>query len=102
MAGMKTISQENQELAKGFQTLHHASLKAGTIDVATKELMALACGIVTHCEGCIASHTASAIRAGATKEAFYETLGVAVLMGGGPALTYATKAVEAYKEFTSA
>jgi len=101
MAGMKTLSMENADLAKAFQGLHHAALKAGEIDTATKELMAVACSIVSHCESCIASHTASAIRAGATKEAFYETIGVAVMMGGGPALTYATKAIEAYQEFTA-
>ncbi len=101
MSGMKKLSMENGDITKSFQGLHHAALKAGTIDAATKELMALACGIVSHCESCIASHTAAAIRAGATKEAFYETLGVAVMMGGGPALTYATKAIEAYEEFTS-
>lgn len=101
MRAMKTISTENADITNSFQALHNAGIKAGAIDVATKELMALACSIVTHCEGCIANHTASAIRAGATKEAFYETLGVAVLMGGGPALTHATKAVEAYQEFTS-
>lgn len=101
LSGMKKISIENAELAKAFQGLHHAGIKAGSLDAATKELMALACGIVTHCEGCIANHTASAMRAGATKEAFYETLGVAVLMGGGTALTYAAIAVEAYQEFTS-
>jgi AhpD family alkylhydroperoxidase len=102
MSAIKTISVENAELAKAFQSLHHAGLKPGAIDPATKELMALACSIVTYCEGCIANHTASAVRAGASKEAFYETLGIAVLMGGGSALTYATKAVEAYQEFASA
>jgi AhpD family alkylhydroperoxidase len=101
MAGMKSLSMENTELAKAFQGLHGAALKAGAIDSATKELMALACGIVSGCESCIANHTASAVREGATKESFYETLGVAVMMGGGPALTYATKAIEAYQEFTS-
>ena len=101
MSAMKTISIENADLAKAFQGLHHNALKAGTLDAATKELMALACGIVTHCEGCIANHTAAAVRAGASKEAFFEALGVAVLMGGGSALTYAGKAIEAYQEFAS-
>ena len=101
MSGMKTLSIENGDIAKAFGGLHHAALKAGELNTATKELMAVACSIVSHCDSCIASHTASAVRAGATKEAFYETLGVAVMMGGGPALTYATKAIEAYQEFTA-
>ncbi len=100
MKGIKAISMENSELIQKFQGLHHAALKAGEMDAATKELMALACGIVSHCEGCIASHTAGALRAGATKEAFFETLAVAVFMGGGPAATYAVKAVEAYEELS--
>ena len=101
MSGMKSLSMQQGDITKAFQGLHHAALKAGAVDTATKELMAVACSIVTHCESCIASHTASAIRAGASKEAFFETLGVAVLMGGGPALTYAAKAIEAYEEFTA-
>jgi len=101
MSGMKKISSENSDLIKNFQGLHHSAMKAGTIDTATKELMAVACSIVSHCEGCIANHTAAAVRAGATKEAFYETLSVATLLGGGPALVYASKAVEAFEEFTA-
>lgn len=101
MSGMKKISQENPELIKNFQGLHHSAMKTGALDSATKELMALACGIVTHCEGCIANHTAAALRAGAGKEAVYETISVAILMGGGPAMTYATKAVEALEELSA-
>jgi len=40
-----------------------------------------------------------AIKAGATDEEILETIGVSVLMGGGPALMYATHAYEAMKEF---
>lgn len=100
LRGMNAINRDNAELTRNFNGLHQSVMKAGAMDVATKELMALACAIVTGCESCIAMHTDAAIRAGATHEAFQETLGVAVLMGGGPALTYATKAVEAYEEFS--
>ncbi len=100
LRGMNAINRENADLTRSFNGLHQTVMKAGTLDVATKELMALACAIVTGCESCIAMHTDAALRAGATREAFQETLSVAVLMGGGPALTYATKAVEAFDEFS--
>jgi AhpD family alkylhydroperoxidase len=99
MAGMKAISLEQPEVIKAFQGLHHGAMKTGALDLGTKELMALAIGITQGCEGCIASHTAAAVRAGVSKAAFFETLSVAVLMGGGPALTYASKAAAAYQEF---
>jgi len=37
--------------------------------------------------------------AGATREEIGETCGVAILMGGGPALTYATFVAKAIEEF---
>ncbi len=99
LSGMKKISMAQSEVVQRFQALHMASMKAGALDAATKELMALACGIVSQCEGCIANHMASALRAGASKEAVFETISVAIMMGGGRALAYAVKAVEAYEEF---
>ena len=47
--------------------------------------MALAIAICTHCEGCIAYHVHDALDAGATHDQVTETIGVAVMMGGGPA-----------------
>jgi AhpD family alkylhydroperoxidase len=99
LRGLNAIGRENSELTRSFHTLHQSTMKAGALNVATKELMALCCAIVTGCESCIAMHTDAALRAGASREAFQETLSVAVLMGGGPALTYATKAMQAYEEF---
>jgi AhpD family alkylhydroperoxidase len=99
MAGMKAFGNEQPDTVRAFQQLHQSAMKGGALDAATKELMALAIGVVQGCEGCVASHAAAALRAGASREAFFEALSVAVLMGGGPALTYATKAVEAFREF---
>ena len=50
------------------------------------------------CDDCIAFHTNSALKAGATKEEIIEVLGVTVFMGGGPALMYATHVMEAVDE----
>lgn len=99
---MAKLSQGNGEMMKAFSSLHQTATKGGALDTKTKELMALAIGVATHCEGCIAYHLEAALDGGATREEVMETLGVAVLMGGGPAVIYSTKAAEALGQFLEA
>ena len=40
-----------------------------------------------------------ALKAGATRQEIVETLGVVMLMGGGPAAVYAGEALEALEQF---
>lgn len=87
------------EVYKGFGEFHHAAFSAGALDTRTKELIALAIAVVTHCDGCIASHAQGAARAGATRQEAAEALGVAMLMHGGPATIYAPRAYAAFCEF---
>jgi AhpD family alkylhydroperoxidase len=86
---------------KGFGLLHQESMKAGALSEKHKELLALGIGIASRCDGCIAFHTHEALAQGATAEEIQETIGVAISMGGGPALMYAAHAVEALKQFSS-
>ena len=73
------------EAYKGFGELHRAAFADGALDVATKELIALAIAVVEGCDGCIASHAQAAAQAGATRQQAAETIGVTFLMHGGPA-----------------
>ncbi len=93
-----TLSKDYPEIAKGFATMHGATAKDGALNVKTNELIALGIAISIRCEGCIACHVKGAIAAGATKEEIVETIGVAVLMSGGPGVVYGDKAYEAMKE----
>lgn len=54
---------------------------------------ALDISIATHCDGCIASHARGAALAGATPEQVAETIGVAILMAGGPGTVYGPRAL---------
>ncbi len=83
----------------GFMKMHGAALADGALDGKTKELLCLGMAIATHCEGCIAFHTSDALGKGATREEIMETIGVAVLMGGGPALMYGCEALKALEQF---
>ncbi len=86
------------EVMKSFYALSKASSESGVLDAKTKELIAVAIAVATHCDDCIAFHTHSALKTGATKAEILEMLGVAVFMGGGPALMYATHVLEAIEE----
>ena len=84
---------------RGFGLLHQESMKAGVLGEKQKELIALGIGIAVRCDGCIAFHTHEALGHGATREEITETIGVAIAMGGGPALMYAAHAAEALEQF---
>ena len=84
---------------KGFGLLHQESMKAGALNEKHKELIALGIGIASRCDGCLAFHTHEALAHGATPEEITEAIGVAVSMGGGPALMYAAHALEALEQF---
>jgi len=99
---LERLGQLGSELPgsmSGFSRLHKKSVEAGAVDAKTKELMALAIGIAVHCEGCIAYHTHDAVQAGATRAELLETIGVAIMMGGGPASVYAAHAMDAIDQF---
>ena len=83
----------------GFASLQGATHAEGALSVKVKELMALAIGIAVHCEGCVTYHVHDALAAGASAEEISETIGVAVLMGGGPAVVYGSEALEALRQF---
>lgn len=96
---MAILGKSQPATMKAFSDLHHAVVTPRALDFKTKELMALAIGVSLRCDGCIAFHTYDALQAGATPEEVAEALGVAVLMGGGPSVIYATHVVEAVEQF---
>lgn len=98
--GVGQLSKLAPESTQKFLAFNDSAGKPGALDVKTKELMWLALGVAARCEGCIAYHVNNCVKAGASAQEIGETLAVAVAMGGGPALVYATRALEALDEFT--
>jgi AhpD family alkylhydroperoxidase len=86
----------------GFFELHKSAVADGSVSARVKELIALGIAVAVRCDGCISYHVHDALRAGATRDEIGETVGVAVLMGGGPALMYAVEAMEAVDQFQAA
>lgn len=84
---------------KGFNTMATSATKAGVVDEKTKELIALAIGVASRCDGCLAFHTKALVKLNASREEVAETLAVAVYMGGGPSLMYAADALRSFDQF---
>ena len=98
--GYRELHRRIPNQMKGFSDLHRAAVAEGELSHATKELMATAIAVATQCDDCVILHLHEALRAGATEEQVLETLGVAILMGGGSASTAATRALDALHQLT--
>ena len=98
----RSLASAQPESMRVFWGLRKATMAPGALDTRTKELIALAISVAARCDDCIAHHVYDALEAGATREEIADTLGVAVLMGGGTSVVYATHAVEALDQFLEA
>lgn len=84
---------------QGFSAMAQSATKPGALDHKTKELIALAIGVSSHCDGCIGFHAEALAKLGAARAEVEEALGMAIYMGGGPALMYAADAIGAFEQF---
>jgi len=96
---MGRLGREIPGTMRGFAGLHEAATAAGALDTKSKELIALGIAVVVRCDSCIAFHVHAALAAGAARAEVLDALGVAVLMGGGPAAMYACDALTALDQF---
>lgn len=87
------------EVLKSYGSLHHAAMADGELNTSTKELIALAVAVALKCDGCIAAHARGAARAGVSRQAIAEAIGVTILLCGGPGTVYGPRALEAFDEF---
>jgi AhpD family alkylhydroperoxidase len=97
--GLAQLGRELPGQMGGFARLHRKATADGVLSSSVKEMMAFAISIAVGCEGCIAYHVHAAVEAGATREELLETIGVAILMGGGPGSIYAVHALDAVEQF---
>ena len=82
---IKAAAPETSRTAGGLQA---GAMRAGTLDVREKELIALAIGLTQGCTGSICLHAFEAKKAGASREQVMEAAGVAVMMHGDPAFVH--------------
>ena len=66
-------------MRKIYFQFYQETYKTSQLDRKTKELIAIAASLATHCRGCLEGHIKKALKYGATKEELSET--IAITMG---------------------
>ncbi|MFU8897474.1 AhpD family alkylhydroperoxidase [Roseinatronobacter thiooxidans] len=108
-AFIATTRDQNRALAKalpdtmkGFGSLSRAVKEGGVLGFKEKEFVALGIAIAVRCEPCIAFHVEALAKAGAAREELCDVLAMAIQMGGGPAVMYASKALDCWDQLQAA
>src|ERR671925_2201767 len=66
-------------MRKIYFQFYQETYRTSVLDRKTKELIAIAASLATHCKGCLEGHIKKALNYGATKEELSET--IAITMG---------------------
>ena len=74
----KYIANDPQTLERTWNSMKQV-MKKGNLDEVTKELIYVAVSVSNGCEYCIRSHSAAAIKKGATKEMLSEMIAVTAM-----------------------
>jgi AhpD family alkylhydroperoxidase len=92
--GIEKIALKNPDVAKAFSELRKVVFSEGKLSVKQKELIAVGISVAIRCSPCIKSHVSKALEAGATREEILEAASVALIMRGGPAVSYIEELIE--------
>ena len=98
-AQLRNLRGGAPNVMKAFASLAQAAVAPRALDGKTKELLALGIAVAIRCDDCIAFHVKAARQQGATRDEVLETLGMAIYMGAGPSVMYATHALDAFTQF---
>ena len=79
---------------KRFFALDEQAYHEGSLPAKTKELLGLACSLVLRCDDCVTYHLIKCHAQGVTREEFYETFNVALVVGGSIVIPHLRRAAE--------
>ena len=88
------ILDEPNQVVRRFFALDTQTYAAGALDVKTKELMGLTASMVLRCDDCISYHVAQCKEVGVTREEFFETFSVGLVVGGSIVIPHLRRAVD--------
>jgi AhpD family alkylhydroperoxidase len=98
-ADLRNLRGGAPEVMKAFSNIAQAALAPKALDCKTKELIAIGIAVSIRCDDCIAFHVKAAFAQGASRDEVAEALGMAIYMGAGPSVMYASHALEAFRQF---
>ena len=92
------IHQNGNLVTKRFFNLDGKTYEEGALEVKTKELLGLVASTVLRCDDCITYHIIRCVQEKVTKEEFFETMNVALIVGGSIVIPHFRRAVERFFE----
>jgi AhpD family alkylhydroperoxidase len=98
---LRGLNKVIPDTARAFGGLSKAVKEGGVLEFKQKEFVALGIAVAVRCDACIGLHVEALVKAGATREEIGDVLAMCIQMGGGPAMMYAGKAMEAFDEMTA-
>ena len=99
MHRVSTFQKEAPETFEGFGLMAERAKRDGALGRKTKEFIALGIAVSTRCDSCIGFHVRALSELGTTREEMVDALTMITYMGGGPAMAYSARALEAFDEF---
>lgn len=100
-AQLRNLRSAAPEVMRAFANIAQSALAPNALDRKTKELIAIGISVAIRCDDCIGFHLKAALDQGASQEEVTEALAMAIYMGAGPSVMYATHALDAYGQFAS-
>ena len=88
------ILAEPNQVVRRFFALDTQTYQAGALDVKTKELLGLVASMVLRCDDCNSYHVAQCKEVGVTREEFFETFSVGLVVGGSIVIPHLRRAVD--------
>lgn len=94
------LQEHAPEMFSAFMTFDHAifSKRNGTLDLKTRELIAIGVAATTQCDFCIATHAKRAVEAGASQQEIAEATMVATAVRAGGGAVHGAKTMGAVAE----
>jgi len=89
----RILAEDNQVVRRIF-ALDTQTYKPGALDAKTKELLGLVASMVLRCDDCIGYHVAQCKEAGVSREEFFETFSVGLVVGGSIVIPHLRRAVD--------
>lgn len=89
----RILSSGNLGIKRLF-ALDSRAYEKGALDSKTKELLGLVASLVLRCNDCITYHVIRCVQEGVSDEEFFESLNVALVVGGSITIPHMRRAVE--------
>lgn len=88
------ILDHDNQVVRRFFALDTQTYKEGALDVRTKEMLGLVASMVLRCDDCISYHVAQCKEAGVSRDEFFETFSVGLVVGGSIVIPHLRRAVD--------